>query len=222
MPSDYNPDYNPDRTTGDTSDPFAIPRLTILTGTILTGHVSADTAYVVHNHPYGGVLTCTVRYWVETCQSGPHKGDQRFVHQSTNPRLPETADGPAWNNPRPETYDTIVVMYLDDRGRVRPYGVPDPITGPLHARVHATGVYAALTGAQRAHYEQHLAASRQTNAAEWKAWSETINALAGHIATTGTDPHLDIGKWWPHNGHRYYLSDPAAYVTAARMLAARI
>lgn len=40
--------------------------------TVLHGHTSPETAYVVENYPYGG-LRCTKRYWVETAAKGPRK-----------------------------------------------------------------------------------------------------------------------------------------------------
>jgi hypothetical protein len=33
---------------------------------LLVGHVDADTAYVVDDYPYGRVLRCRIRYWIDT------------------------------------------------------------------------------------------------------------------------------------------------------------
>lgn len=77
---------------------------------ILSGHVSPETAYVVDDYPYGFVLRCKIRYWLE---SSPKKGS-RLVSQTTNPKR-----GHAWNKPKASTYQRFGgAMYLDARGHV--------------------------------------------------------------------------------------------------------
>lgn len=64
--------------------------------TLLDGHIDQDTAYLVDDYPYGFRLRCKIRYWVETAYRRSSAGMQRFVSQTTNPKLP----GESWNRPR--------------------------------------------------------------------------------------------------------------------------
>ncbi len=50
--------------------------------TLLAGHVSPETAYVVSDYPYGFRLRCQIRYWLEY---SPTHGF-RLVSQTTNPK----------------------------------------------------------------------------------------------------------------------------------------
>jgi hypothetical protein len=81
---------------------------------ILTGHTSADTAYVVDDYPYGFRLRCQMRHWIET-KSG---FGQRHVTQTSNPKRPGT-----WNKPKASTYSSIVVLYIGEDGYVHSGGV---------------------------------------------------------------------------------------------------
>lgn len=78
--------------------------------TILKGHYSADTAYVVEDYPYGFRLRCRIRYWLERTKHGV-----RMVSQTTNPK----AVIERWNKPKPSTYHDVAVMYLDDEQHVQ-------------------------------------------------------------------------------------------------------
>lgn len=73
--------------------------------TVLTGHVSPDTAKLVEDYPYGYTLRCSIRYWIETKKG---KG-QRLVSQTTNPKR-----GNIWNAPKASTYTNIRVLYIND------------------------------------------------------------------------------------------------------------
>jgi hypothetical protein len=78
--------------------------------TPLYGHVSAETAYVVDDYPYGFRLRCKMRCWLE---SHDKKG-ARFVTQTTNPKK-----GDVWNKPKASTYMFGAgAMFLADDGRV--------------------------------------------------------------------------------------------------------
>ena len=77
--------------------------------TILTGHTSPDTAYVVEDYPYGFRLRCQIRYWLE---ANPKRG-VRFVSQTSNPKVL----GLVWNKPKASTYARFAgCMYLNDEG----------------------------------------------------------------------------------------------------------
>lgn len=74
--------------------------------TILKGHVSPETAYVVEDYPYGYKLRCKIRYWIEY----KNNFGFRFVSQTTNPRKP----GEYWNAPKAETYFKFgMCMFLE-------------------------------------------------------------------------------------------------------------
>ena len=81
---------------------------------VLTGHDSAETAYVVQDYPYGFTLRCKIRYWVETSKHG-----QRFCSQTTNPKV----SGERWNAPKKSTYSLIVGMFLDENDHVKFFSV---------------------------------------------------------------------------------------------------
>ena len=78
--------------------------------TVLHGHISANTAYLVDDYPYGFRLRCKIRYWIETTKHG-----QRVVSQTTNPKR-----GDAWNKPKASTFCRFAgAMYLDEAGHVQ-------------------------------------------------------------------------------------------------------
>jgi hypothetical protein len=79
--------------------------------TILKGHISPETAYVVDDYPYGYTLRCKIRYWLEF---KPKLG-VRLLSQTTNPKK-----GGIWNKPKASTYCQFGgCMYLDDKGHVQ-------------------------------------------------------------------------------------------------------
>ena len=96
--------------------------------TLLHGHTSPETAFLVADYPYGFRLRCKIRYWIETATKGEKKGQQRFMSQTTNPKIP----GEHWNKPKGSTYSHIAVMYLDENGHVQNDGLipsgPDAFT----------------------------------------------------------------------------------------------
>jgi hypothetical protein len=78
---------------------------------ILSGHISADTAYIVDDYPYGFRLRCKIRYWLEY-KAG--KGF-RFWSQTTNPKR----DGEVWNKPKASTFCMFGgAMYINGDGHV--------------------------------------------------------------------------------------------------------
>jgi hypothetical protein len=72
---------------------------------VLSGHVSAETAFVCPDYPYGFRLRCQIRYWIETTKHG-----QRVVSQTTNPKRP----GIVWNKPKASTYSNLRVLFIDE------------------------------------------------------------------------------------------------------------
>lgn len=86
--------------------------------TILTGHVSPDTAYVVKDYPYGFKLRCQIRYWLD-CNL---KHGARLISQTSNPKKP----GTVWNKTNASTYARFAgCMYLDETGHVQWEGLTE-------------------------------------------------------------------------------------------------
>jgi hypothetical protein len=77
---------------------------------VFNSAVDEKTAVVASDYPYGFSLRCKARFWVETTAG---KG-QRFVKQTTNPRLP----GEQWNKPKKSTYSAIVILHKNALGHV--------------------------------------------------------------------------------------------------------
>jgi hypothetical protein len=77
---------------------------------VLSGHYSAETAYVVNDYPYGFRLRCKIRYWLEVNSKGT-----RFWSQTTNPKKPIEV----WNAPKASTYSLVGAMFLDDEGHTK-------------------------------------------------------------------------------------------------------
>lgn len=89
--------------------------------TILIGHISPETAYVVSDYPYGFRLRCKIRYWLEY---NPRHGF-RFCSQTTNPKR-----GHVWNKPKASTYFKFGgCMYLDAEGHVTWAGLSEYSSG---------------------------------------------------------------------------------------------
>lgn len=102
---------------------------------ILKGHISAETAYVVDDYPYGFKLRCKVRYWLEFNATN----GTRFWSQTTNPKR-----GHVWNKPKASTYAKFGgAMYLDDNGHVQ-WTALGPYSGGVEAsnwqKIYGEGV----------------------------------------------------------------------------------
>ena len=74
--------------------------------------VDFDTAIEVNNYPWGFRLKTKVRYWIES----NNKGD-RFIKQTLNPKTDK------WCNPKKSTYNADEVLYFDENGHVKVYGI---------------------------------------------------------------------------------------------------
>ena len=74
--------------------------------------VDFDTAIEVDNYPWGFRLKTKVKYWVES----NNKGD-RLIKQTLNPKTNE------WCKPKKSTYNAVEVLYFDDNGHVKVYGI---------------------------------------------------------------------------------------------------
>lgn len=72
-----------------------------------------ENPLVVDNYPYGFKLRTQIRYWIE---STPKKGD-RFCSQTLNPK------NGRWNAPKKSTYQSLGIMFLDEKEHVSWAGV---------------------------------------------------------------------------------------------------
>jgi hypothetical protein len=77
---------------------------------VLHGHVSPETAHIVPDYPYGRVLRCKMRWWIETATKGASKGEQRVVQQTTNPKV---VGREVWNKPKASTYSYLRLIFID-------------------------------------------------------------------------------------------------------------
>lgn len=112
--------------------------------TVLTGHISPETAYVVADYPFGFRLRCQIRYWIETTKHG-----QRVVSQTTNPKKP----GIVWNKPKASTYTSLRVLFIDDAtGHVENAGLSIYSEDPAKIAAFEALYGPALTG----EYEQKV------------------------------------------------------------------
>lgn len=181
---------------------------------VLTGHVSPETAYVVDDYPYGRVLRCKIRYWIETATKGAKKDQQRFVSQTTNPKKA----GEPWNKPHPGTYASLQVLYLDEDDHVQHWDAGlyfDPVD---HARARLMDLPAQLTEDDRRVYEFLLKTSRRYPG-PWDEFDRAVTALADHIREHGCDPETPNSVFETPAG-RWYLRAPDVYLAAARQRAA--
>jgi len=117
----------------------------------LVGHVSAATAYVQPDYPYGRTLRCKRRVWVET---KPGHG-QRVVFQTNDPKRSYEH----WNAPKAGTYSALVAIAIEEDPASPEYG---------YVSVHAFTAYRG-----RAELEEFLAAHGEAVdpkvAAGWRA-----------------------------------------------------
>jgi hypothetical protein len=177
---------------------------------VLTGHVSPETAYVVDDYPYGRVLRCKIRYWIETATKGAKKDQQRFVSQTTNPKKA----GEPWNKPHPGTYASLQVLYLDEVDHVQHWDAGlyfDPVD---HARARLMDLPAQLTEGDRRVYDFMLEASRRYPG-PWDEFDRAVTALADYIREHGRDPETPNSVFESAAG-RWYLRAPGVYLSVAR------
>ena len=122
----------------------------------LIGHVSAETAYLVNDYPYGFRLRTDIRYWVET---KPGFG-QRFVSQTLNPK------NGVWNKPKAGTYSEIVMLGLDDETG---YVTQDSLSyWNNEERIKAFAVHYVMDEFQLKQAKILTAAARVSDKIEWR------------------------------------------------------
>jgi hypothetical protein len=160
---------------------FNIPKVTVI-----RGHVSEETAYFVEDYPYGYVLRCSIRYWLETATKGAKNGQMRFVSQTTNPKR-----GDVWNKPKGSTYFLWGVMYLDQNKHVYCHQAGEFGIGPEYdARMRLDGTYDQLDKVERATYD-HLVTLTRRYAEPWERWDVLVDGIAADIESMGEVPVRD-------------------------------
>jgi hypothetical protein len=123
-----------------------------MTKTLLSGHVSPETAYLVADYPYGFRLRCQIRYWLEHDK----RRGVRFVSQTTNPKA--GAGRVVWK-PKVSTYSRIAgAMYLDEAGHVQHAGLSEYCTGAEAAKWLET--YGAGVPAERQEFLRKFVAAK--------------------------------------------------------------
>jgi hypothetical protein len=184
---------------------------------LLLGHVDADGAYVVEDYPYGRVLRCRIRYWIDTATRRDKAGWQRFVSQTTNPRRA----GQPWNLPKESTYAPRMFMYLDGDGHVQHTGIREYRVDPHQdAQLRLIGIHDQMPDADRQVFEQLLAASRQFPD-RWTKWEDTLGFLTEYLREhRGKPPQADNG-FVTRDGQPYYISQ-AAYPIAVAVARLRL
>ncbi len=124
--------------------------------TLLRGHVSMETAYVVPDYPYGSNLRCQKRYWLETATKGTQRGRVKLMEQTTNPKK-----GDVWNKPHASTYTPLRYLVRDEsNGHVSSYALFPSCEGVL--TFLATGLYAQFDEAERLEFAKKVDSSEKT------------------------------------------------------------
>jgi hypothetical protein len=173
--------------------------------TVLRGHVSEDTAYLVGDYPYGYSLRCRIRYWLHTADRGSANGQVRFMSQTTNPKRV----GEPWNKPKATTYYRWAVMVLDVRGHVAWWPVSEWGQGPWgHLRARLRTLYSQLTEDERAGYDALLRVSVAADTEGWERARRTY-ALIGDGVTR--DELV--------TGHRLYVREEDYQIATAAHVA---
>lgn len=126
---------------------------------LLQGHVSPETAYEVHDYPYGFRLRCKIRYWIET-----KGGKDRLVSQTTNPK------NGYWNKPKAGVYCYLIVMYLDEKGHVAHSSV-SPYFSPAQFQEFETKYGADFTEDQKKRFAVLKSVHQRYNPKEWAEWN---------------------------------------------------
>ncbi len=154
---------------------------------VLHGHVSPETAYVVDDYPFGFTLRCQIRYWVETKKSH----GQRLVSQTTNPK--KLNDWPTANKPKPGTYADVVILYrVEHEGETQGHIQHWTLHGMGYMRnlniMIAAGLYDQLDEGEKGRVMAWLKASEKYSLSSvnenMDLWSRVTAAWTGDEAET--------------------------------------
>lgn len=138
--------------------------------TVIRGHVSPETAYVVDDYPFGFRLRCKIRYWLEKADKGSKKGQYRLMSQTTNPKKP----GEYWNKPKASTYNAFAVMTKDEsNGHIGWDGLYEAIW-PEHYGAFYARVGSQLNLEEATELHKLVLQSRRLSPRSWEQWEEDV------------------------------------------------
>jgi len=148
---------------------------------VLWGHVSEDTAYLIKDYPYGGVRT-QKKIWVETARKGKGKGQQRICEQTLNPKNGK------WNEVHHSTYCHRIYLYLDQRGHVQPfhmslYGMDDE-----WCRLHYTGMFDQLPQSEQDYWRSFETYLEIEMPDSWARFRALQHAIEKYLSTYAVNP----------------------------------
>jgi hypothetical protein len=175
--------------------------------TVLHGHASHETAYLIPDYPYSWKLRCEMRVWVDGPPGkGAHKGEFRVMRQTADPKRSgpgrpgpfgqgEVSDGGhPWNAAKASTYADWVVLYREDTGpdagHVKAhlgsfiYGIRPAAA----ARMVLDGTVAQLDDKQRKLYDLMAKIGRR-HAGE--SWDRTVAWITLWVANHAADPSYE-------------------------------
>src|SRR5580700_10859327 len=149
--------------------------------TVLHGHTSQDTAYLIADYPYGRQLRCQMRVWIE---------------QAAKVTRPDGSH--PWNKPHASTYSDWLVLYLD--------GIDHDGAGTQHVEVHGGSVTYGLSGAQDARMRLDGTCDQLTDSERriydfmvrvgsqgdrWDGWHAAVVFITGWHAEHGEYPDAE-------------------------------
>lgn len=161
---------------------------------VLHGHVSAETAHLSFDYPYGRTTRCVRREWVERATKGSAKGRERFAAQTTcrafndiyTAKIEAVGQAEAdawaremiaknlvrWNKPHTGIYSDLVILTQqpleDGSGRLGISHLSLYIgSGPERFKAFREAVGAHLSDAQSARLSLFEAIDRKLNPTCW-------------------------------------------------------
>lgn len=135
---------------------------------ILRGHSSMETAYVVDDYPYGG-LRCQMRFWLETNNRGT-----RLMKQTNNPkRYPAIV----WNNPKASTYSAgFAFLYLDENNHVQWIALSNRTDPHFFTRIWESDIWDLFTPEEQQELKSTLALAQKSSPINWGYYRESLQA----------------------------------------------
>ena len=169
--------------------------------TVLHGHVSPDTAFLIEDYPYGQ-LRCQRRVWIDGPPGkGQYEGQFRVMRQTNNPKrtgpgrpgpFGEGEVGPnghPWNAPKAGTYTDWIVLYRDEsNGHIEAHhgSLIYGLSGPEDARMRLDGTYDQLTPDERAIYDRMVKIGHRAD--RWEPWHKALDFIRAYRAERGAWP----------------------------------
>lgn len=146
--------------------------------TVLHGHTSQDTAYLIEDYPYGRRLRCQMRVWIEQAAKGAAKGQYRVMRQTSNPKVA----GEVWNKPHASTYSDWLVLYRDASGHIHEHAgsLIYGFSGAGDARMRLDGTYGQLADSERKVYDLMVKIGQRHD--RWDGWRAAVEFIAGYRA----------------------------------------